>query len=174
MEYYREGTLIIRDFIPEDIDGIVKGELDQGWWTAPEKFVERLKDRDEGKCIALAAELDGQPVGYVNLYPDAQWGAFGGQGLPEIVDLAVLERCRKKGIANKLLDVAEDLAKKYADRVYLGVGMHSGYGSAQRIYIKRGYIPDGSGVWYGGEVCPQYESCCNDDDLVLYLSKELR
>lgn len=37
-----------------------------------------------------------------------------------------------------------------------------------------GYIPDGSGVWYRDEVCPQYTDCCNDDDLVLYLSKELR
>ena len=33
------------------------------------------------------------------------------------------------------------------------------------MYVKRGYIPDGSGVWYGGSVCPEYENCCNDDDL---------
>ena len=57
---------------------------------------------------------------------------------------------------------------------YLDVGLHSGYGSAQRMYVKRGYIPDGSGVWYRDKVCPCYADCVNDDDLVLCLSKKLR
>ncbi len=43
----------------------------------------------------------------------------------------------------------EEIASQYSDTVYLGVGVHNGYGSAQRMYIKRGYIPDGTGVWYG-------------------------
>lgn len=51
--------------------------------------------------------------------------------------------------------------------------MHSGYGSAQRMYVKRGYIPDGSGVWYNDAVCGQHADCCNDDNLILYLSKQL-
>lgn len=71
------------------------------------------------------------------------------------------------------MDAAESIAAKYPDTVCLGVGLHSGYGAAQRMYVKRGYIPDGTGVWYGGRVCPQYEDCCNDDDLVLYFSKIL-
>ena len=72
------------------------------------------------------------------------------------------------------MDVAEQIAGEYSDTVYLGVGLHSGYGSAQRLYIKRGYLPDGSGVWYKDAVCEPYSSCCNDDDLILYLSKKLR
>ena len=31
---------------------------------------------------------------------------------------------------------------------FLGVGLHPGYGAAQRLYIKQGYVPDGSGVWF--------------------------
>ncbi len=49
-----------------------------------------------------------------------------------------------KGIGNKILDAAEKKATEMSEKVQLGVGLHSGYGSAQRIYIKRGYIPDGS------------------------------
>lgn len=30
------------------------------------------------------------------------------------------------------------------------------------MYIKRGYIPDGSGVWYGDKISPQYADCCHD------------
>lgn len=72
------------------------------------------------------------------------------------------------------MDIAEQIASEYSDTVYLSVGLHSGYGSAQRMYVKHGYIPDGSGAWYRDKVLPQYADCCNDDDLVLYLSKKLR
>ena len=71
------------------------------------------------------------------------------------------------------MDVAENIAARYSDVVYLGVGLHSGYGSAQRMYCKRGYILDESGVWYGNRIAKSYENYCNDDDLNLYLYKKL-
>ena len=52
------------------------------------------------------------------------------------------------------------------------VGLHSGYGAAQRLYIKRGYIPDGSGVWYRNQPLEMNATIQNNDDLVLYLSKK--
>lgn len=110
---------------------------------------------------------------YINVYPDSKQGAFAKQGYPEIVDFGVLVKYRRNGVGSKLMDAAEQIAKEYSDFVYLGVGMHNGYGSAQRMYAKRGYIPDGTGVWYGDKVCEQYADCCNDDDLVLYMSKRL-
>lgn len=134
----------------------------------------RLKDQSEEKAIALAAEYKGNVAGYINIYPNSEWGAFAGRGYPEIVDFGVLEKYRRKGIGTKLMDAAEEIAAKYSDTVYLGVGLHSGYGSAQRMYVKRGYIPDGSGVWYKDNVCTPYDTIyTNDDDLVLYLSKKL-
>ena len=56
---------------------------------------------------------------------------------------------------------------------YLGAWLHSGYGAAQRIYIKRGYIPDGSRVWWNGKNLEQYAKCINNDEVILYLLKEL-
>ena len=67
----------------------------------------------------------------------------------------------------------EEIVLTRSKIVCIGVGLHAGYGSAQRMYVKRGYIPDGSGVWYRDQICTPYGDCCNDDDLVLYLSKEL-
>jgi hypothetical protein len=55
----------------------------------------------------------------------------------------------------------------------LAVGVHSGYGPAQRMYVKRGYNFDGSGVWYKGKQLEQYAPCINDDDLLLYLAKDV-
>lgn len=172
MVYYNDGKITIRDLTKSDAQEITDGEIAQGWNASIDKYKMRLQDQAEGKCVALAAEYMGQTAGYINVYPDSKWGAFGNRGFAEIVDFGVLEKFRRHGIGSKLMDVAEEVAFSCSTTVYLGVGLHSGYGSAQRMYIKRGYILDGSGVWYGDAVLQPYADCCNDDDLVLYFSKE--
>ena len=174
MVYYNDGDILIRDMKESDARIITDEEVAQGWNQTIDKYETRLRDQRSGKATALVAEYKGNVAGYINVYPDAKSGAFGDMGYPEIVDFGVLEKYRRNGIGGKLMDMAEKIAGRYSDTVYLGVGLHSGYGSAQRMYVKRGYIPDGSGVWYRDEVWPQYEDCCNDDDLVLYFSKKLR
>ena len=176
MVYYKSDKITIRDLIPTDAAIITAGEIAQGWDADGrlEKYETRLRDQSEGRSISLAAEYDGEVAGYINVYPDSKWGSYGGLGLPEIVDFGVLEKFRRRGVGTALMNVAEDIAKKYADAVYLGVGLHSGYGSAQRMYVKRGYIPDGRGVWYQDKVLGEYAPCVNDDDLNLYLLKEFK
>lgn len=175
MIYYEDENLLIRDLAPEDGPVFTREEQAQGWHTEPAKFEMRIAHRAQGKAVALAALWRGEQAGYVNVYPDCQWGAFGGQGLPEIVDFSVLEKFRRRGIGTKLMDAAEAVAARYADTVYLGVGLHNGYGSAQRMYIKRGYIPDGTGVWHRDKPCTPYDKAyVIDDELVLYLSKKLK
>lgn len=173
MVYYSNGQLTIRNMEDRDAQAITDAEIEQGWDASVEKYHKRLEDQRTGKAISLVAEYSGIPVGYINVYPDCTEGAFGGKGYPEIVDFGVLEKYRRKGIGTALMDEAEKIAAAYADVVYLGVGLYSGYGSAQRMYVKRGYIPDGSGVWYQDKICEPYGECRNDDDLVLYLSKRL-
>ena len=174
MIYYQDNELLIRDMEPADAQTITDEEIAQGWNADISKYELRLKHQAEGKSVSLTAVYLGNVAGYINVYPDSQWGAFAGQGLPEIIDFGVLEKYRKKGIGTKLMNAAEEIAGKYADTVYLGVGLHKGYGSAQRMYVKRGYIPDGSGVWFGDKPCRPYADCRNDDDLALYLSKKLQ
>ena len=174
MVYYDDGMVLIRSMKETDPQIITAEEIAQGWHADVSKYETRLKDQAEGKSVAFVAEYRGQVAGYVNVYLNSPWGAFGGKGYPEIVDFGVLEKYRRKGIGSRLMDEAEKCAAQYADTVYLGVGLYDSYGSAQRMYVKRGYIPDGSGVWYGDKVCPPYGDIpSNDDSLVLYLSKKL-
>ncbi len=174
MMYYRDEEILIRNMEPEDARIITDEEIAQGWHQTIEKYEKRLADQAAGKAVALVAEYKGNIAGYIHLYKCQEEGPFAGSGYPEIVDFGVLEKYRRRGIGKRLMDTAESLARELSGTVCLGVGLHSGYGSAQRMYAKRGYIPDGSGVWYGKSVCTPYSSCKNDDDLVLYLSKKLR
>lgn len=174
MVYYEDEDVLIRDMIPGDARIITDEEIRQGWHQTTEKYETRLRHQAEGKAHALVAEYKGNVAGYINVYLNADSGAFAGQGIPEIVDFGVLEKYRNRGVGSRLMDAAERVAARYADTVCLSVGLHHGYGAAQRMYVKRGYIPDGTGVWYGAAVCPEYADCCNDDDLVLFFSKNLK
>lgn len=174
MIFYSDGTILIRNMAESDVRTLADGEIAQGWGDTAEKHRMRLRDQEAGRCIPLVAEYRGQAAGYISVYRQAAHGPFAGKGWPELVDFGVLEKFRRNGIGGKLMDAAEKLAGEESSVVGIGVGLHSGYGSAQRMYVRRGYLPDGSGVWYRNEVCRPYGACCNDDDLVLYLSKQLR
>lgn len=175
VEYGTFGKIHVRNLRNCDPEIFAREEVKQGWLDAsPEKLEMRLRDNVTGKAVSIAADYDGEPAGYVSVYPYCMDGALGGKGLSEIVDFNVLEKFRRKGVGTVLMDIAEKIAVEYSDTAYLGVGLHSGYGAAQRLYVKRGYVPDGSGVWYGDKICNPYSACVNDDDLILYLSKKLK
>lgn len=133
----------------------------------------QLDNQAKGECTALLALYNGAVAGYVFLYHQCRWGGMANQNIPGIVDLIVFEKyCRKK-IATILLDIAEETARRYCNRIYLDVCLNSDYGPAQRFYAKRGYIPDGKGVYYEGKVCETDAACANNDELTLCLVKEL-
>ena len=175
MIYYQGDNILIRDMAQPDAQIITDEEVAQGWHQTVDKYEARLRDQKEGRAISLVAEYNGAVAGYINVYPESKGGPFDGRGYAEIVDFGVLEKYRRHGIGSRLMDAAEEIAARYSDTVYLAVGLHSGYGSAQRMYVKRGYIPDGSGVWHGSQPAWAYDrEYLIDDDLCLWMSKKLR
>ena len=173
MIYFESNTLMIRDMLIEDSDIFYYTYLSYGWHPSLETYIGYFQEQQENKRKVFVAVYDGNVAGICTLVLCPEEGPFGNQNIPEIVDFGVFFDKHNKGIGNKLLDVVEEEAAKINDLVYLGVGVHSGYGAAHRMYVKRGYIPDGSGVWYQGKQLGQYAQCCNDDDLLLFFSKNL-
>ena len=167
--------IFIRRMTKSDAQYFTDAEIAQGWGAEGrlEKYLSRLNDQASGRCISLAAEYNGETAGYINLYLQPVSGPFAGQAIPEIVDFGVLEKFRCRGIGTALMDEAERLAAEISDTVCLAVGLYCSYGSAQRMYVKRGYIPDGSGAWYGDKPANPYEDYCLDDGLVLFFCKKL-
>lgn len=171
--YFSSGNLQIRRMKIDDAKIIYDTYLSYGWHPSIETYENYYREQEENKRKVFIAEYEGKVSGLCTLVMDPKEGPWSGMGCPEIVDLCVFFHVHNKGIGNKLLDVAEQEAASVSDTVYLAVGVHSGYGVAQRMYVKRGYIPDGSGVWYRGKQLEQYAPCCNDDDLLLFMSKKL-
>lgn len=173
MIYYNNDNLIIRSMMKSDVEKLVNGFLEQGWHKSYELFNTYYNQQENNEKLVIIAEISGDVAGYVTLLPFAKTGPYANKSIPEIVDFNVLVKYQKKGIGNKLMDIVEGLAKRKSELVSLAVGLHSGYGSAQRMYVKRGYIPDGSGIWYNGIPLEPYSKCENDDDLTLYFIKYL-
>ena len=165
-------TCSIRKMQESDIKDLSRGFISQGWPGREEILARYFLEQECGEREVLVAEVEGALAGYITILPDAKQGAFSGMA-PELSDFNVFEPFQNQGIGNLLMEEAENRVKIFSDKVTLGVGLHSGYGPAQRLYIKRGYIPDGSGVWYRNQPLEMNAVCEDIGELVLYLSKDL-
>jgi len=155
-----------------DIKDLSRGFISQGWPSREEILTRYFKEQESGEREVLIADLTSVVAGYITILPSAKQGPFA-EIHPELSDFNVFEPFQNQGIGNLLMEEAENRVKLISDKVTLGVGLHSGYGPAQRLYIKRGYIPDGTGVWYQNHQ-PAMNAVCEDiGELVLYLSKNL-
>ncbi|MDF2650361.1 MAG: acetyltransferase [Paenibacillus sp.] len=121
--------------------------------------------------ITLLAYYQGQFVGSLHLLATSHYPYFVENGIPEINDFNVIPPFRKLGIGDALMEAIEEIAFAKHGIVGIGVGLYQSYGSAQRLYAKRGYIPDGRGVMYQQQPVIPGALACVDDDLNLYFTK---
>ena len=167
-----ETTCLIRKMQTSDVKELSQGFINQGWPGREEILARYFLEQECKEREVLVAEVGGALAGYITILPCAKQGPFA-EIYPELSDFNVFEPFQNQGIGNLLMEEAEKRVRLISDKVTLGVGLHSGYGPAQRLYIKRGYIPDGTGVWYQNHQ-PAMNAVCEDiGELVLYLSKNL-
>jgi GNAT superfamily N-acetyltransferase len=166
-------STFVRLMEEEDIHFITKDFKRLDCVKLEDMFVSYWFEHQEGTRVVWIA-YDAQKslyVGYVTLVWYSKYQPFLNANIPEIKDLNVVPSYRKNGIGSQLLDVAELEAFTRSSIVGIGVGLPFDYGSAQRLYVKRGYIPDGRGLTdyyqhleYGRRVLV--------DNLTLWLTKK--
>jgi len=144
-----------------------------GWDKAVEFYQKYLREQENSLRKVLVATVDDQFAGYVTVICQSGYKPFQDAGISEIQDFNVRPKFRKNGIGTALMDRAEELVSERVDIVGIGVGMYADYGTAQRMYVKRGYVPDGRGLTYKGRVLEPGEKTVNDDDLILYFVKNV-
>ena len=144
-----------------------------GWKKAPGYFAQALSRQANGELELLVALEAEAYVGHCLVVWRSDYAGFRERGIPEIKDLNVGPDWRRRGIGSALLDEAERRVAQRSERAGIAFGLYADYGAAQRLYIKRGYVPDGRGLHYGLAPALPGQSYRLDDELVLYLLKRL-
>ncbi|MBD2869422.1 GNAT family N-acetyltransferase [Paenibacillus sp. IB182493] len=146
--------------------------LDRNGIPKPMAYIARCWEENKtGKRVTLAAFVNGGFAGWLHLLAKSYYPDFAEKGIPEINNFDVIPPMRRRGIGSALMDAAEKIAFETYGIVGIGVGLYASYGSAQRIYARRGYIPDGRGITYNNEVVEPGSTVRVDDELVLYMTK---
>lgn len=140
----------------------------------PGYFERCLELQLENKRMVFIVEQGGVDAGYAILNWIPKYPPFKVHNIPEIQDLNILPQYRRNGLATQLIKFCEMRAKeKGFVQMGIGVGLHSSYGPAQRLYYKLGYCPDGQGINYDRKPIAYGEFKPVDDDLCLMLYKDL-
>ena len=163
----------IRPLRGSDAEPIAAAFAAIGWSKPREQYECYLAEQEAGERQVWIAEVDGRFAGYVTLHWRPAYPPFRDEGIPGIQDLNVLPAYRRRGIGSALLDAAESAAGERGARVGIAVGLGADYGPAQRLYVRRGYVPDGRGIAYRGRTVGYGEQVAVDDDLVLCFTRSL-
>ncbi len=168
----------IRQMTEPDIPVLVALASAGGHFIESDYFETAFQEQTDNKRIVLLAHAgDGvgdRLVGYVHLNFFPQYAPFLRLGIPEIQDLFVHPDARRQGVGEQFIHACERAAaERGATDIGIGVGVTGEFGSAQRLYTRLGYIPDGAGAVFEripvstGDVRPI------DDRLCLMLFKSL-
>lgn len=167
-------ALLIRLLEARDIPQIAGAFQALGWNKPAVQYERYLAEQTAGQRLVFVAFTGDSFAGYITLNWQSGYPPFRTQHIPEIQDFNVLPQFRRQGFGSQLMDHAEQAAAQRADIVGIGVGMYSDYGAAQRLYVRRGYIPDGRGLYFRDHAVQPGEQVTVDDDLVLYFTRQLR
>jgi GNAT superfamily N-acetyltransferase len=165
--------LEIRPMVTQDAEPIADAFAALGWNKPLGQFQCYHAEQEEGGRVVLVAFVEGVFAGYLNVVWNPGYPPFREERIPEIQDFNVLPAFRRRGIGSRLMDRAEELAAERSPIVGIGVGMTADYGAAQRMYVLRGYIPDGRGLTSNHRFLKDGDQAEVDDGLVLYFTRRI-
>jgi len=137
-------------------------------------FERCLQEQTAGRRLLFIAVHENTPVGYVQLNWRPVYAMFRRLDLPEIQDLNIVPAARRQGFGAQLVEYCERLARQNGKaHIGISVGLYAAYGPAQRLYVQRGYVPDGAGIAADDVPLKGGEVRAIDDALTLKLVKVL-
>lgn len=172
-----QSSSLIRLLEARDIETIVAAfNIPRLYGNKPASQYERYLAEQAARSRVVLVAYEGEAfVGHLTIVWESGYPPFASEGIPELQDFNVLVPYRRRGVGTRLMDAAERrVAAQGSPVVGIGVGMDPDYGPAQRLYVRRGYVPDGRGLTWGDRFVHYGDEVTVDDSLVLHLTKELK
>jgi GNAT superfamily N-acetyltransferase len=165
---------LIRLLTVDDVAQIAEAFENLGWDKPLSQYERYFDEQTRGVRDVHIASMEGTFAGYLTLCWTSTYPPFREAKIPEIVDFNVLPQFRRQGVGTALMDKAESEIAKISPIAGIGVGMTPDYGAAQRLYVLRGYVPDGRGMVYRSHYITYGQEITIDDSMALYLTKKLK
>jgi GNAT superfamily N-acetyltransferase len=121
----------------------------------------------------IAFEVDA-PVAVVTIRWKPNYPPFKEAGIPFIQNIEVQYDLRGKGYGNRVMEAIERHIAQRASKAGICVALFDDYGPAQRLYAKRGYVPDGRGACHRFTPLQRGQTITLDDDHLIWLVKDLQ
>jgi len=131
------------------------------------------------RCLAersiVIASRDSDDIGFAMINYNPQYSLYRKLNIPEIQDVFIKPDARQQGAGAALVLHCESMiSTRGYEQAGICVALHSGFGAAQRLYAKLGYMPDGFGVTYDRQSVRAGEMRAIDDNLCLMMVKDLK
>ncbi len=168
------GDIEIRQMQAGDIQEMLSALVHSGFKKTGPLFDRYLREQTAGKRVVLMAFADGKFAGYLTVIWESDYPPFRESEIPEVNDFNVLPEARRKGIGTRLMDEAERVVSERSVYSGIGFGMGADYGPAQRLYVLRGYVPDGNGLMNHSKPVTYGEQITVSHEMAIYLTKKLR
>jgi GNAT superfamily N-acetyltransferase len=167
-------TFEIRPMVPADVENISRAFAPLGWpGKDADLYLRYLSEQDRGSRSVQVAATGTGCLGYITVLWASNYAPFRGSGIPEISDLNVLPLYRRQHIGTALMDAAESVIAARSAIAGLGVGLYADYAAAHRMYLQRGYLPDGKGIAYEFRPVAPGTTVRVDDELNLMMTRRL-
>lgn len=162
----------MRSLVEDDVDKLAAVFAD--WPKKRELFLRYAALAAAGAKDVVVGTAGAALVGYLTIDWTSHYPAFAAAGVPEVVDFNVIAPARRHGVGAALMDEAERRIAERSDIAGIGVGLYADYGSAQRMYVKRGYVPDGAGLVVDGIAPAPGSTIVLDDAPALMFTRPVR
>jgi len=143
------------------------------FWGDAAAIEHAFTEHENGPSTGILGYQAGRLIGLVIIRWEAHYPPFRAQGIPLIQHIEIRYEERGRGLGGAMLARAEQEIAQRSAIAGLCVGIFDSYGPAQRLYARRGFVPDGRGVCQGHRPLTQGERVVVHHDLLLWLVKDV-
>ena len=166
-------NLTFRIVQPNEI-AAVKQEVKSAFFSGDEATIDaHFQDHENGAGTTILGYEADRLVGIVTIRWFCRYPPFREKQIPLIQNIEIRYEDRGRGIGDLMMERTEQEIALRSLMAGICVGIFDTYGPAQRLYAKRGFVPDGRGVCHAHTPLTEGETVTVDHELLLWLVKDV-